>query len=120
MAGLRFAALASALDSWSIRKNDDEGEFWTFRDDGRVHYAQAEHHARHGWYDVRRSARLPGLQLHRYLAFRGEDRADLPFVVIYERYTFDGARWLRKERTEKGLWENEEADAFPSNQKFPR
>jgi hypothetical protein len=45
------------------------------------------------------------------------DRRELPFVIIYERYTFDGARWVRKERKEPGFWESDRG--FPSRDKFP-
>lgn len=45
------------------------------------------------------------------------DGVDLPFVIIYERYSFDGARWLRKERRDPGFWEDDQS--FPSGEKFP-
>jgi hypothetical protein len=41
----------------------------------------------------------------------------LSFVVIYERYHFDGSRWLRQQRQEAGFWESDHE--FPANEKFP-
>lgn len=46
------------------------------------------------------------------------DSSELPFLVIYERYHFDGSRWLRKERQEAGFWE--EDHEFPAREKFPK
>ena len=77
-----------------------------------------------GWRTVPRAG-APGLDI---LAVRchpemGEEPSRglggraLPFVVIYERYTFDGTRWLRTERREPGFWEAEQG--FPAQEKFP-
>ena len=42
---------------------------------------------------------------------------DARFVIVYERYTFDGSRWLRKARQEPGFWE--EDHGFPDLDRFP-
>ncbi|HEY1961302.1 MAG TPA: hypothetical protein VGG69_02700 [Rhizomicrobium sp.] len=45
-------------------------------------------------------------------------RDKMPFLMRYITYRFDGHHWREFERTEPGLWENDEQ--FPPEAKFPR
>ncbi len=77
-----------------------------------------------GWKTVARAAG-PGLDL---VAVRCQPEAgdtsrpaagggQRPFVVIYERFSFDGTRWVRHERRETGFWETDRG--FPARENFP-
>jgi hypothetical protein len=39
------------------------------------------------------------------------------FIITFEHYTFDGRRWVKRSRSERGFWEYE--DTFPSRDRFP-
>jgi hypothetical protein len=41
------------------------------------------------------------------------------FMLTFHRYTFDGRRWVRYDRAERGFWENEGPDSFPARARFP-
>ncbi|MGB7620857.1 MAG: hypothetical protein WBN92_00760 [Terriglobia bacterium] len=45
------------------------------------------------------------------------DSADMPFLVTFERYHYNGTTWVRRARAESGFWEND--GAFPLLTKFP-
>jgi hypothetical protein len=45
------------------------------------------------------------------------DSADMPFLVTFERYHYNGTTWVRRVRAESGFWENE--GSFPVVTKFP-
>jgi len=40
------------------------------------------------------------------------------FLLAFVRYSFDGSRWRRYERTEPGFWEDGDAP-FPDRSRFP-
>jgi hypothetical protein len=46
-----------------------------------------------------------------------EPGGDLPFLIHFFRYHFDGKSWIESERTEPGFWEDE--GEFPSADRFP-
>lgn len=44
---------------------------------------------------------------------------DLPFVISYIRYQFDGLNWNTFEKKVDGFWEYESDEDFPSRRQFP-
>lgn len=69
-----------------------------------------------GWKTIPRRD-LRGLDLLAVRCAPDFERLPENFVVRYERYTFTGNHWVRLERREPGLWENE--GPFPAREKFP-
>jgi len=48
-----------------------------------------------------------------------KDVDDVEFYTHHYRFHFDGKKWVRYERVEKGSWENEE-ESLPALSKFPK
>ena len=46
-----------------------------------------------------------------------DPKRDIEFELIYTRFAFDGARWVRYELRRPGFWEN--GHEFPSREEFP-
>jgi hypothetical protein len=52
--------------------------------------------------------------------FSASTSTDPPsFQLIFDRFSFEGARWVRHTRIERGYWENEDSTSFPPRTKFP-
>lgn len=41
------------------------------------------------------------------------------FLLTFERFSFDGAHWVRHVRTEPGCWEDDDSTSFPARSRFP-
>jgi hypothetical protein len=41
------------------------------------------------------------------------------FILRFDRYTYDGARWVHRQRQERGFWEDEGPESFPDRTRFP-
>lgn len=41
------------------------------------------------------------------------------FILTFERYSWDGSRWVRYSRSEHGFWEFEGEETFPERTRFP-
>jgi len=49
---------------------------------------------------------------------KGEHPADVEFDTTLVRYHFEGGRWVARQKTEPGLWEDVD-DSFPARSMFP-
>lgn len=41
------------------------------------------------------------------------------FIMIFDRYSFDGSRWIHRQRQERGFWEDDGPESFPTRARFP-
>jgi len=81
---------------------------------GKPTEIRVESTLKNDWQTVTGSAGLDILAVH----CRPASADDAEFEIVYERYAFDGARWVRTERRERGLWEEDQE--FPPLDRFPR